>query len=132
MKISFILYVILTYGHSVTFYRLRHKTSRYSDTCDYTDPKGKQYLCGDICVSVNDICDCGGQRISSYYEYKYCCAPASACTMTITGAECSSGEVLSWNSSVPCNETGRCFNDVLKSQHFRLDYAKYTCQDNLY
>ena len=122
MNLSFIvLLVILTSGHSVEC---------FSDTCDYTGNwYGKQYLCGDICLDHDQFCDCSGQNITrGYYDDKYCCAPASACTRTDTGANCSSGEVLSWKSPAPCNATGRCFNDVLRSQHL-IWQAKYTCQD---
>ncbi len=121
MKTYFIAVIaILTSGHSVEC---------FSDTCDYTYD-GLQYLCGDVCLDWDQLCDCGGQNITrGYSRDKYCCAPASACTRTEAGASCSQGEVLSWDSSAPCNATGRCFNDVLTSQHLHSRYAKYTCQD---
>ena len=120
MKKSFIaVLVILTSGHSVEC---------FSDTCDYTDD-GKQFLCGDVCLNNDQLCDCGGQNITDgYYDDEYCCAPASACTRTQEGASCSSGEVLSMKSATPCSATRRCFNDFLASKHL-LFYAKYTCQD---
>ena len=143
-----VLLVILTSRHSIICYRLRDLPSstksfnlpKYSDRCDYNYPDSPgQYLCGDVCldqVSVlrgerwgeRDICDCGGQKIN-FWDFQYCCASASACIRTNTGVECSSGEVLSLNSSVICNATGRCFNDVITSQHYTLHYAKYTCHD---
>ncbi len=120
MKKSFIaVLVILTSGHSVEC---------FTDTCDYTGD-GQQNLCGDICLNNTQPCDCGGQRITRGWFKDYCCAPASACTRTQEGASCSSGEVLSWRSPVPCNATGRCFNDFLTSQHLTYWNAKYTCQD---
>ena len=121
MKKSFIaVLVILTSGHSVECFS-------FNDTCDYLGHGvGDQYLCGDICLNQYQPCDCGGQRITRGWPPKYCCAPALSCTRTQgtllnlwkdKGAKCSSGEVLSWSSPVPCKYTGRCFNDVLTSQH---------------
>ena len=123
MKISFIvLLVILISGHSVLC---------YPDTCDYTS-SGAQYLCGNICLDNSYLCQCGDKNITrGWSNDEYCCAPASACTWTQTGAKCSSGEVLSSNSPnpVPCNTTRRCYNDVLTSQYLHYRNAKYTCQD---
>ena len=59
---------------------------------------------------------------------EYCCAPASACTENQEGTSCSSGEVLSFYSTVPCNATGRCYNDFFASEHLTR-FAHYTCQD---
>ena len=106
-----------------------HSVECYSDTCDTYHLN--QFLCGDVCLDHLDLCECGSQNLTGgYSNYKYCCALASACTRTKTGAKCSSGEVLSYNShtTLPCNATGRCFNDVLTSQHLYY-WAKYTCQD---
>ncbi len=122
MKSFIVVLVILTSGHSVEC---------FNDTCDY-DYRAKQYLCGDVCLENYQPCDCGDQRITEGWSYgikEYCCAPASACTRTQTGANCSSGEVLDWDSPVPCNATGRCFNDVLTSQNLHWTYSKYTCPD---
>ena len=120
MKIYFIvLLVILTSGHSVVC---------YSDTCDYTII-GKQYLCGNVCLDNDQLCDCSGQNITRGWSFdEYCCAPASDCTRAQTGAKCSSGEVLSMKSATLCNATRRCFNDVLISKYLLFN-AKYTCQD---
>ena len=118
MKKSFIaVLVILTSGHSVVC---------FNDTCYYTSD-GFKFLCGDICLSNGQFCDCGGQGIRAG-SYEYCCALASACNSTRWGASCSSGEVLDFWSPTPCNATGKCFNDVLTSQHISF-WAKYTCQD---
>ena len=126
MKKSFIaILVILTSGHSVECFS-------FNDTCDYTD-NGYQYLCGNVCVDHDQLCDCGGlnktdEGISSGVS-EYCCAPAAACTRTETGASCSEGNLLSWDSPTPCNATGRCYYDVLTSQHLYWKSAKYTCPD---
>ena len=119
MKKCFIpVLVILTCGLSVEC---------FNDTCDHD---GGQYLCGDVCLNNPQPCYCGGQNITrGFSSAKYCCAPASACTRTQTGASCSSGEVLSFSSHTPCKSTGRCFSDVITSQHLHYNYAKYTCQD---
>ena len=102
MKFLFTVLVLLTSGHSVLC---------YTDTCDYGD--GEQYLCGNICLDNGDLCECGDQEITDGYYSKYCCA--LACTITTTGAKCSEGQVLDWDSPSPCTLTGRCFNDVLTS-----------------
>ena len=113
------LIVLLTSGHSVLC---------YTDTCDYSYD-GQQYLCGNICLDNGDLCECGDQNITRGWSYdEYCCASASSCTNTTTGAKCSEGHVLDRRSPTPCNATGRCFNDVLKSKHLS-NHAKYTCQD---
>ena len=121
MKFIFIIYILLhTLGHSVI---------SYTDTCDYNYFGGRQYLCGDICLDNGDLCECKDQEITSgNYNGKYCCASNSSCTETTTGAMCSDGEVLDWDSPSPCNATGRCFRDVLKSQQLSY-YAQYQCQD---
>ena len=121
-----VLLVILTYGHLVVC---------YNDTCAYAHQK---LLCGNVCLDKDQSCVCGSQRIYHIFhrdyelnlslDPKYCCAPASACTRTKTGANCSQGLVLSLYSTAPCYATGRCFNDVLTSQHISVD-AKYQCQD---
>ena len=107
MKKSLIAFLfILTLGHSVEC---------FNDTCD-----GQQYLCGSVCLDNDHLCDCGGQDITQgWINNKYCCAPPSACTRTQNqnGAKCSSGDVLSSYPPVPCNATGKFFNDVLTSQH---------------
>ena len=120
MKFLFIVFlVLLTSGHSVLC---------YTDTCDYSYD-GQQYLCGNICLDNGDLCECGDQNITRGWSYdEYCCASASSCTNTTTGAKCSEGHVLDRGSPTPCNATGRCFNDVLKSKHLS-NHAKYTCQD---
>ena len=125
MKKSFMAFLfILTFGHSVEC---------FNDTCNYDVPANNwlslaQYLCGNVCLTNYQLCDCGGQNITEGWDNDiYCCAPASACTRTQTGAKCSSGKVLSLDSPAPCNATGRCFNDVLTSQHLSTD-AKYQCQ----
>ena len=108
-----------------------HSVECFSDTCDYSNSGdgGRQYLCGDVCLDWDQLCVCGGQSITEGWSNdEYCCAPASACTRTEAGASCSQGEVLWWDSQAPCNATGRCFNDVLTSQHL-TSYAKYTCRD---
>ena len=92
----------------------------YKDTCDYTSRN--YFKCGDFCVK--DItCNCGSERLR--YNSEYCCAPASSCVRTETGVNCTQGEVH--QSLAFCNATGKCFNDILTSQHFTV-HATYTCQ----
>ena len=117
MKFLFtVLLVLLTSGHSVLC---------YIDTCDYSI-SGEEYLCGNICLYNWELCECGDQKITRGWADEYCCA--SDCTNTTTGVKCSDGQVLNWDSPSPCNATGRCWNDVLKSQHLSYE-AQYTCQD---
>ena len=126
MKISFnsFILVILTCGHLIV--------KCFDDTCVYTND---QYLCGDVCLNKTQPCYCDGQKITgaraSFYarDSYYCCAPASDCTRTKTGAKCSTGEVLNQKSPTPCNYTGRCFNDALTSQHLTTSRSHYTCQN---
>ena len=65
----------------------------YKDTCEYTSRD--YFKCGDFCVKdwhdgITNMCNCGNERFRS--NSKYCCAPASACVRTDTGANCTQGE----------------------------------------
>ena len=108
----------------------------FSDTCDYTKfedqslPNNK-YLCGNVCLSWNSTCRCGGQNIYKSQSWddeggRYCCSPVSTPCKIYEGlgALCSVGNVLSKSSSIPCNETGFCYNDYLTSAYLGR-YTRY-------
>ena len=120
----------------------------FKDNCDYTKfanqslPNNK-YLCGNVCLSWNESCGCGGysppagsgQTIERSLGWddeggEYCCSTASPPCVMIEGgwgAYCYVGNVLSKKSSVPCSGTGYCYNDYLTSEYLGR-YTRYTIE----
>lgn len=108
----------------------------FSDTCDYTKfenqslPNNK-YLCGNVCLSWNSACGCGGQTIAKSERWddeggQYCCSPdPTSCKIYEgLGAYCNVGNVLSKSSSIPCDGTSFCYNDYLTSTYLGR-YTRY-------
>ena len=135
---SLTLYLLLSLSSSEHFFINR------TDNCDYNT----NYKCGNVCLDMAQICDCGGEEIGGTFKFGhffYCCVPPSIqCSIQwinrtllvgkLNGenfkqqdyrVECTNVTLRGYNE--PCN--GKCYNDYLTSKYRGPD-THFTCPDS--